>query len=64
MKVVLGSRGMTVAGARQWEGVESLGAYVDDCVSHGYFCLGPGFFRTTLPCYGGLSPGEGWDVAT
>ena len=26
------------------------------------FLLGPLFFWTALPCSGGLSPGEGWDV--
>ena len=44
-------------------GMESDGAYLDNFVSRGYFCLIP-VFRTALPLSGGLSPEEGLDAVT
>ena len=44
--------------------MESLGAYVDYCVSRGHICLVPMYFLTAVLLLDGISPGEGWDTVT
>ena len=41
-----------------WERMESPGAYVDNRVSRGRFCLVNVLFRTTFPRSDGLSPAD------